>query len=158
MHSREFVTFCLHGYHLQVCHYCHLSKPSSCVLNSFYSRIIVLTFNRPRSLARLLRSLEAAHYDFPQNNPSWKIRLEIRIDGGGGGDGDLVRNVARNFRFSHGTKRIVISDTNKGIMAAWREAWSWRDRELFIVIEDDVEMSTLWYRALVNMWTAYGDR
>ena len=58
----------------------------------------------------------------------------------------------------HGTKRIVISDTNMGIMAAWREAWSWRDREMFIVIEDDVEMSTLWYRALVNMWTAHGDR
>ena len=121
-------------------------------------RIIVLTFNRPRSLARLLRSLEAAHYDFPQNNPGWEIRLEIRIDGGGGEEGDLVRNVARNFRFSHGSKRIVISDTNMGIMAAWREAWSWRDREMFIVIEDDVEMSVFWYRALVNMWLAYGDR
>ena len=45
-----------------------------------------------------------------------------------------------------------------GIMAAWREAWSWRDREMFIVIEDDVEMSVVWYRALVNMWLAYGDR
>ena len=29
---------------------------------------------------------------------------------------------------------------------------------MFIVIEDDVEMSVMWYRALVNMWTAYGDR
>ena len=105
-----------------------------------------------------MRSLEAAHYDFPQNNPGWEIRLEIRIDGGGGEEGDLVRNVARNFRFSHGTKRIVTSDTNMGIMAAWREAWSWRDREMFIVIEDDVEMSVFWYRALVNMWLAYGDR
>ena len=26
---------------------------------------------------------------------------------------------------------------------------------MFIVIEDDVEMSLMWYRALVNMWTAY---
>ena len=66
--------------------------------------------------------------------------------------------MARNFRFSHGIKRIVISDTNLGIMAAWREAWSWRDQEMFIVIEDDVEMSVMWYRALVNMWTAFGDR
>lgn len=122
-------------------------------------RIVVLTFNRPRSLARLLRSLEAAHYDFPRNNPGWDIILEIRrIDGGGGEDGNLVRNVARNFRFSHGTKKIVTSDTNRGIMAAWREAWSWRNKEMFIVIEDDVEMSLMWYRALVNMWTAYGDR
>ena len=41
---------------------------------------------------------------------------------------------------------------------AWREAWRWRERELFIVIEDDVEMSVWWYRAIANLWTRYGDR
>ena len=40
----------------------------------------------------------------------------------------------------------------RGVMEAWRHAWTWRDRELFIVIEDDVEMSPHWYRALVNSW------
>ena len=59
------------------------------------SRIIVLTYNRPRSLHRLLRSLEAAHYTFPTNNPAWDIILEIRVDGGGGQQGDTVKNVAR---------------------------------------------------------------
>ena len=49
-----------------------------------HPRIIVLTYNRPWSLYRLLQSLEAAHYNFPQNNPGWRITLEIRIDGGGG--------------------------------------------------------------------------
>ena len=48
--------------------------------------------------------------------------------------------------------------TNHGMMGAWREAWRWRERELFIVIEDDVEMSVWWYRALANLWTRYGDR
>ena len=48
--------------------------------------------------------------------------------------------------------------TNQGMMGAWREAWRWRERELFIVIEDDVEMSVWWYRALANLWTRYGDR
>ena len=42
------------------------------------ARIIVLTYNRPRSLLRLLRSLEAAHYTFPTNNPGWQLILEIR--------------------------------------------------------------------------------
>ena len=40
----------------------------------------------------------------------------------------------------------------RGVMEAWRHAWTWRDKELFIVIEDDVEMSPHWYRALVNSW------
>ena len=59
------------------------------------ARIIVLTYNRPRSLLRLLRSLEAAHYTFPTNNPAWDIILEIRVDGGGGQQGHTVKNVAR---------------------------------------------------------------
>ena len=37
-----------------------------------------------------------------------------------------------------------------GIMEAWRNAWSWKDKELFIVIEDDVEMSPQWYTALLG--------
>ena len=41
-------------------------------------------------------------------------------------------------------------------MKVWRRAWTWRNKELLIIIEDDVEMSTHWYRALVNMWRKYG--
>ena len=70
----------------------------------------------------------------------------------------MVENIARNFKFSHGRKMLVREKTNRGIMSAWRRAWQWRDREMFIVIEDDVEMSPHWYRAAVNMWTKYGDR
>ena len=97
----------------------------------------MLTYNRPRSLLRLLRSLEAAHYTFPSNNPGWELILEIRcmghcsllhreyfvfivlytylstfdisrVDGGGGEDGKRVVNIAKNFNFSHGRKKIVI--------------------------------------------------
>ena len=38
-----------------------------------------------------------------------------------------------------------------GIMGAWRNAWSWKEEELFIVIEDDVEMSPHWYKALLHI-------
>ena len=44
------------------------------------------------------------------------------------------------------------------MMGAWKNAWTWRDKELFVIIEDDVEMSGWWFRATVNMWTRYGDR
>jgi len=137
---------------------CNVTNISNFVFMVNTFRIIVLTYNRPRSLHRLLRSLEDSHYNFPKNNPNWNVVLEIRVDGGGGDEGRLVQNVARNFKFSHGIKSVIVSDSNRGIMDAWKHAWSWRDRELFIIIEDDVEMSPWWYRALVNMWTKYGDR
>ena len=75
-----------------------------------------------------------------------------------GVEGSLVTGIARRFQFSSGEKILVREETNRGLMAAWRHAWSWKDRELFVIIEDDVEMSPHWYRALVNMWTKYGDR
>ena len=130
--------------------------PSDLVLFVTTFRIIVLTWNRPRSLQRLLDSIENSDYNFTRNNPNWNLVLEIRVDGGGGEDGENVKQIAKDFRFSYGTNIVVEDDVNRGIMQVWRRAWTWRDKELFIIIEDDVEMSPHWYRALVNMWRKYG--
>ena len=70
----------------------------------------------------------------------------------------MVENVASNFQFSHGEKIVTKSEVNQGVMGAWRDAWSWRDGELFVIIEDDVEMSPWWYRALSSFWRKYGHR
>ena len=72
--------------------------------------------------------------------------------------GHRVRKIVDKFHFSHGEKIVREEEENLGIMGVWRQAWQWRDRELFVVIEDDVEMSAHWYRAAVNMWRKYGDR
>ena len=90
-------------------------------------RIVVLTYNRPLSLLRLLKSLQSSHYNY-HNHPSWKLILEIHIDGGGGQGGQLVENIAENFNFTHGEKIVLKSSKNVGVMGAWRDAWSWRDR------------------------------
>ena len=85
---------------------------------------------------------------------------------GGGEEGASVEHLANTFNFSHGqkvlrlkniskkkhicasnSKVVVKSEINMGIMEAWRNAWSWKEKELFIVIEDDVEMSPHWYKA-----------
>ena len=58
-------------------------------------RIIVLTYNRPHSLLRLLNSLENSDYTFHHNNPRWRLLLEIRIDGGGGAEVKLTENIRR---------------------------------------------------------------
>ena len=63
-----------------------------------------LDIHRPESLGRLLRSLEAADYDFYEDNPSWDLVLEIHIDGGGEEKGDRVRRLSRDFKWSHGDK------------------------------------------------------
>ena len=72
--------------------------------------------------------------------------------------GHRVRKIVDKFHFSHGEKIVREEEENLGIMGVWRQAWKWRDRELFVVIEDDVEMSAHWYRAAVNMWRKYGGR
>ena len=80
--------------------------------------------------------------------------LEIKIDIGAGERGESVQKIARGFKFSHGKKIVHIEEEPRGIEKAWpwRHAWQWREGELFIVVEDDAEMSPHWYRALVNMW------
>ena len=132
--------------------------PTDLVLFVTTFRIIVLTWNRPKSLQRLLDSIENSDYNFTRNNPGWELVLEIRVDGEGGDEGTIAKQVARDFQFSHGSKVMVEEEVNRGIMQAWRRAWTWREKELFIIIEDDVEMSPHWYRVLVNMWRKYGER
>ena len=63
-----------------------------------------------------------------------------------------MRKVAQRFKFSYGEKIVREERENLGIMRAWAQAWTWRDREIFVIIEDDVEMSPHWYRAAANMW------
>jgi len=118
-------------------------------------RIVVLTWNRPASLRRLLDSLERSDYYFVNGNPNWTILLEIKVDGGGGEEGARVEHLADTYNFSHGGKVVVKSETNIGPVGAWRNAWTWKDNELFIVLEDDVELSPHWYRALVYAWLKY---
>ena len=119
-------------------------------------RIIILTFNRPQSLHRVLTSLELANYR--RNSQPWELLLEIHVDGGGGIDGERVKQVAHQFEFSHGSKQVKERIVNIGVMEAWKNAWSWQDNELFVVIEDDVEMSPHWFQALRNFWLKYGGR
>ena len=65
-----------------------------------------------------------------------------------------MQRLARQFRFPQGRKEIHVEPEHRGIDEAWpwRHAWAWTRGELFIVLEDDVEVSRHWYRATVNMW------
>ena len=54
------------------------------------------------------------------------------------------------LKFESSPQVVVKSETNQGIMEAWRNAWTWKDNELFIVIEDDVEMSPHWWERILQ--------
>ena len=66
--------------------------------------IVVVAFNRPRSLARLLGSLSKACY------PSDNVPLIISIDRGEN-NGDVLQ-VANNFEWTHGEKKVVYQEKN----------------------------------------------
>ena len=140
---------------------------SLCLSSSFSSvdvqsidtfRVVILAWNRPSSLSRLLCSLEKADYTFKENNFKWKIQVEIRIDGEGGKKGKEVKKVANQWTPSFGNKvrqtllgknektilflqSVVKSPYNLGLVGSWRSVWSWRENELFIILEDDSEVS-----------------
>ena len=72
-----------------------------------YPAVVIPAFNRPKSLLRLLRSLDKG--DYPLNH---SIELIISIDGGG--DHEVLR-IAKEFNWNFGTKTIIEHDENLGL-------------------------------------------
>ena len=119
---------------------------------SFDFEIIVLTMNRVDSLKRLLDSIEAS--DYGQDT----VRLTVQIDFAP--DNAAVQELAESFAYSHGPKVIQVAESNKGLRAAWLEAWkpgdNNKDRHA-IILEDDLEVSPVWYQWVKRAWDTYQD-
>ena len=71
--------------------------------------IVVVGYNRPDSLQRLLDSLNLANYQFDN------IDLVISLDFCSGSLGGLTRKVAESFNWHHGTKRLILQPINIGL-------------------------------------------
>ncbi|KAK4441403.1 hypothetical protein Salat_0475200 [Sesamum alatum] len=119
--------------------------------------IKVLTFNRLSSLSRCLNSLSRAHYDVND-----KVHLHVFIDHflqdsqNDSADLDHKLNVSKQildfvdgFDWKFGEKLVHYRTSNAGLQAQWLEAW-WptSDHEFAFVVEDDLEVSPLYYRFL----------
>ncbi|GFP97611.1 hypothetical protein PHJA_001905200 [Phtheirospermum japonicum] len=119
--------------------------------------IKVLTFNRLSSLSRCLNSLSKARYDAGD-----KVHLHVFIDHFqqdsqiGSADLDERLKLSRQivdfvdgFEWNHGEKLVHYRTSNAGLQAQWLEAW-WptSDHEFSFVVEDDLEVSPLYYRFL----------
>ncbi|XP_073291941.1 uncharacterized protein [Primulina huaijiensis] len=126
--------------------------------------IKVLTFDRLASLSRCLISLSKAHYDIND-----KVHLHIFVDhfrqdsSNGSLDLDQKLNLSRKildfvdgFDWSFGEKLVHYRTANAGLQAQWIESW-WptSDHEFAFVVEDDLEVSPLYYRFLKVVFMNY---
>ena len=71
--------------------------------------IVVVGYNRPDSLQRLLDSLNLANYQFDN------IDLVISLDFCSGSLGGLTQKVAESFNWQHGKKRVILQTKNIGL-------------------------------------------
>ncbi|KAL5580303.1 hypothetical protein UlMin_012745 [Ulmus minor] len=121
--------------------------------------IKVLAFNRLDSLARCLRSLAAADY------LSDRVHLHIYIDHFANGSADVDQKLDESHRilefvdgfdWNFGEKLVHYRTLNAGLQAQWLEVW-WpsSDNEFAFVVEDDLEVSPLYYKFLRSLIVNY---
>lgn len=100
--------------------------------------IVVVAFNRPRSLLRLLGSLANAHY------PAKDILLIISIDKSD--NNEDVLKIANNFEWNFGTKEIKYNETNLGLRKHVLQCGAISQQyDSVIVLEDDLYVSPNFY-------------
>ena len=112
--------------------------------------IIVIAYNRPDSLHRLLNSLRQAEY--PPNVP-----LIISIDARGE-NGRVVHNIAQQFEWTAGEKRVIVRKRPLGLTG---HVFACGDlsQEVgpIILLEDDLIVSPMFYHYAVQTLNEFSD-
>jgi len=99
--------------------------------------IVVVTYNRPDSLKRLLSSLAKAHYD------GESVTLIISIDYSGD---DTIEQIANVFKWRFGEKIINTYSVNQGLRNHIIQCGSYTEQyEGIVVLEDDLYVSPYFY-------------
>lgn len=112
-------------------------------MNKLNTPIVVVAYNRPRSLTRLLNSLKKS--SFPNKN----IDLIISIDKGS--NNEAVLDVANNFIWDFGDKKVVYQEENLGLRAHILKCGSLSDvYGSVIVLEDDLYVSSNFYNYAIE--------
>lgn len=113
--------------------------------------IVVVTFNRPNALARILKTISAARYDGMVDVP-----LVISVDKSEHTD---VLAVAKAFEWSHGSKRIIEHHENLGLKKHVISCGDLTEEyEAIILLEDDLLVSPEYYQYAVQALNFYDDQ
>jgi hypothetical protein len=103
--------------------------------------IVVITYDRPHTLERLLTSLDAADYPAGAQAP-----LVITIDRGNSSGAAQVVNIARAFEWRFGPKRVIEQPQHLGLVDHFRAAGRLsQDYEAIILLEDDLTVAPPFY-------------
>ena len=101
--------------------------------------IVVIAYNRPKALARLLHSLRQAEYP-PQ------VRLVVSIDAGGEQTA-AVHRLAAEFNWPHGEKQIIRHEQDLGLIGnVFFGGGLAQEFGSIILLEDDLIVSPMFYR------------
>lgn len=107
--------------------------------------IVVVGFNRPAALSRLLSSIQKANYKGYQNIP-----LIISLDYSGSNE---CTTIAHNFQWPYGSKQVIAHKQNLGLKAHILQCGELsKQYEGIIVLEDDLFVSPAFYD---YAWQAY---
>jgi len=110
--------------------------------------IIVIGYNRPKAIERLLNSLLKASY------PGF-VDLIISIDGGGDA---RVKEIASGFSWPYGEKKLIFHNTNKGLRNHVLSCGDLsKDYDGVIVLEDDLYVSPVFYQYTLQAFDYYKD-
>jgi hypothetical protein len=119
----------------------HIPETST---QKYFVTICIITFDRPKSLKRLLDSLLSANYY------QHSVDLMFSIDTKDGKDSlatKEVQNFAHRFRWPYGKKIIRRRQRHGGLVTAVIESWyPMYDNEFYLFAEDDIELSPAWYQ------------
>lgn len=118
-------------------------------------RIIVLTYNRDKSLKKCLDSLQNIHID------SHKVAMEIWIDRMPSHEIHLATlEMVKEFHWKHGPVTVHVWSEHVGIYGQWIDTWRPREdsQEMALFLEDDVDVSPYFYRWLRAAHAFYGHR
>lgn len=119
----------------------------------FIPAIVVVAFNRPDSLRRLLHSIDVANY--PEGV---EVPLCICIDHQESQARSKVVEIAREFIWEHGPKEVILQSSNLGLKAHVLLCGDLAERfGSIIMLEDDLYVSPIFYDYSVQALNFYED-
>jgi len=108
--------------------------------------IVVVAYNRPSALGRLLNSLDKAMY--PDD-----VKLIISVDGGGSAE---VRQIAEDFTWRFGEKELIFHEKNRGLREHVLSCGDITEQyDGIVLLEDDLFVSAGFYEYVLKAVNYY---
>lgn len=119
--------------------------------------VVVMTMNRPKSLERLLKSVDTAEY-----LPGSTVDLRVTVDRDYNGMADVdTLSLLDSIKWSHGLFEVIVWPKKVGLYGQWVHSWP---AELYpetlykavVLLEDDLEVSPHYSKWFIGAHAAYG--